>query len=290
MGLRTRRWNLRGTWYSEQTPPRKRAVTNYLVVFLVRLVTLLSSSVAKFSNASWFQTIFVTFPNFLSLNFVGAFGGAIMWLLIYTTVAAFCTYELWRFSGKWKGYRGESKDEGEGFDNESAFEKKGFVKAMRSSRRYKMTITFLLSTLYLPLSKVAVGAISWSSDFWAVSNYYLFSDNPSPPPLGSPDQFYAPLDFCFKTSMETNDFNFAWIIVVVASTVIFWLTLWLPWRLWSIVKVSAPRVDPFTELGEKRRDQLGEYKRLLERDRSPFSFLYQGETSVCFHPHISCSD
>jgi hypothetical protein len=39
-----------------------------------------------------------------------------------------------------------------------------------------------------------------------------------------------------------------------------------------------PIVDPYTELGKLRSttDMDREYQRLLDRDRSPFVFLYKG--------------
>lgn len=78
------------------------------------------------------------------------------------------------------------------------------------------------------------------------------------------------------------NFNFAYLVLPIALSTVCWLTIWLPWRLHRIVQAAAPRVDPYTEFGERRRDVTGEYERLLELDTSPFSFLYQGELS-CRH-------
>jgi hypothetical protein len=59
------------------------------------------------------------------------------------------------------------------------------------------------------------------------------------------------------------------------------MTLWFPIRLMHTIRQSLPQVDPYTELGRKRsRPEMElEYQRLLERDQSPFGFLYKG-TSV----------
>lgn len=45
---------------------------------------------------------------------------------------------------------------------------------------------------------------------------------------------------------------------------------------------SVPLVDPYSELGKLRsKSELGrEYQRLLERDKTSFSFLYQGDFKV----------
>lgn len=60
------------------------------------------------------------------------------------------------------------------------------------------------------------------------------------------------------------------------------MTLWFPIRLMQTIRASLPRVDPYTELGQKRtRPEMElEYQRLLERDRNPFAFLYKGKTSL----------
>lgn len=110
------------------------------------------------------------------------------------------------------------------------------------------------------------------------------SDNPVLLPLGPSETHYDPLDFCYKTTMlrpaGLANFNFAYLVLPIALSTVCWLTIWLPWRLHRIVQAAAPRVDPFTEFGERRRDVAGEYERLLEMDTSPFSFLYQGELAV----------
>lgn len=74
-----------------------------------------------------------------------------------------------------------------------------------------------------------------------------------------------------------GNFNWAYLILPVSAFTIVWLTFFLPWRLYWVAKKEAPVVDPWTEMGEKRKDLNGEYQKLVDVDRSPFSFLYRGE-------------
>ncbi|PRQ70885.1 hypothetical protein AAT19DRAFT_11042 [Rhodotorula toruloides] len=64
------------------------------------------------------------------------------------------------------------------------------------------------------------------------------------------------------------------VLLPIAAVVILALSLWLPWRLYKVVEEEKPKIDGWTELGERRKDDNAEYERLLEADPSPFSFLY----------------
>lgn len=56
------------------------------------------------------------------------------------------------------------------------------------------------------------------------------------------------------------------------------LTIWYPIAIARIIRQSVPKVDKFTELGRPRNqvEMNAEYQRLLNRDLSPFAFLYRG--------------
>jgi hypothetical protein len=77
-----------------------------------------------------------------------------------------------------------------------------------------------------------------------------------------------------------TNFNWAYVILPISACTCVWLTLFLPWRLHCVIRAEIPKVDPWTELGEKRRDLTGEYERLLDADESPYSFLYRGALDV----------
>ena len=156
-------------------------------------------------------------------------------------------------------------------------------------------VCFMLSVLYLPLSTIVTHALVWSDDFWAVPNPYVNATTNPPvlPPLGPPEEFHDPLDFCYTTTMKRNKVNFAPVIVVV-SAIAFTLvsnekydeniidtrqiTIWFPLRLWNTIKQAVPKVAPFTERGTPRSaSELDRaYQRLIERDQHPISFLYSG--------------
>lgn len=82
-----------------------------------------------------------------------------------------------------------------------------------------ITICFLLSVLYLPLSTIVIHALVWSDDFWVVSNPYTNTTvfPPILPPLGPSDEFHDPLDFCYTTTMKRNEVNFAPVIIIISA-------------------------------------------------------------------------
>ncbi|BGP20057.1 hypothetical protein JCM10213v2_008192 [Rhodosporidiobolus nylandii] len=239
-----------------------------------------STSSATSAHSSLFRVLLVTVPSFLSLDFVSAFGSALAFLLVLTVLTLGALYELYRFTGGWAGPTGKlgkgKLDLGEGYDREDLSEQR---KSWRNSYGWKVFCTFFCTSLYLPLSKLAVGALTWTDDYWPVTNpYELYdTDNPAPPSLG-PGHFPS-MDFCFRTTMKRRDglknVNWAFVILPIAGLVVLFLSLWLPWRLYQVVQSEAPRIDRYTETGERRRDLNGEYERLLDSDPSPFSYLYR---------------
>lgn len=79
-------------------------------------------------------------------------------------------------------------------------------------------ISFILTILYLPLSTMAMHVLVWSEDLWVVPNPYTNATSfpPVVPPLGPPDEFRDPLDFCYTTTMKRNQINFAPIVFIFA--------------------------------------------------------------------------
>jgi len=59
------------------------------------------------------------------------------------------------------------------------------------------------------------------------------------------------------------------------------MSFWFPFRLYKAIKATVPHVDPYSEIGRKRTpdERETEYMRLLDRDNSPFAFLYSGACS-----------
>ena len=82
-------------------------------------------------------------------------------------------------------------------------------------------VTFLLTTIYLPLSTLAVHVLVWSEDLWIVPNPYRNTTSSSPdiPPLGPPGEYRDPLDFCWTTTMKKNEVNYAPLFIVISGIV-----------------------------------------------------------------------
>ena len=98
----------------------------------------------------------------------------------------------------------------------------GFQQPDRKSGRTIVFTSFLLTIIYLPLSTMAIHVITWSDDLWAVPNPYLNSTT-NPPivaPLGPPDQFRDPLDFCYTTTMNRNEINFAPAVFIMSIIIL----------------------------------------------------------------------
>lgn len=85
-----------------------------------------------------------------------------------------------------------------------------------------MVVTFLLMILYLPLSTMALHVVIWSADLWVVPNPYINATSIPPvvDPLGPPQEYRDPLDFCWTTTMKRNEVNFAPAVVLCSLIVI----------------------------------------------------------------------
>ena len=224
-------------------------------------------------------------PNFLALNFATTPTGALIYLLALMFIAlALLSYMLYVTK---EASRLQIK---EGLQLPTAPGGLGII-----------FVTFMLMVLYLPLSTMALHVIIWSSDLWVVPNPYINATSLPPvvEPLGPPEQYRNPLDFCWTTTMKRNEVNFAPAVVVCALIVFasVWstycestgrfayleqLTIYLPIHLAKVIRFAVPKVDKYTEIGKLRsRSELNrEYLRILERDKNPFSFLYRSRSSL----------
>ena len=216
-----------------------------------------------------FKFLLQTLPAVLGFDLVSVFGYAVIFFVVWIIITALC---LWRF---WRMTKAHNPNKNvEGYDSQGWI----YKSASRGTRFANTCLVFVLGLLYLPLSKLAVDALVWSSDFWPVPNPYKGGiDDPVPGPLlGDPDIWHAPLDFCYTTTMRKDEFNWAYVIIPMAVLTVLLYTLWYPYKLMMTIKEMLPNVSKFNELGRKRSEEEMQiyYHRLLNRDKSPFNFLY----------------
>lgn len=104
-----------------------------------------------------------------------------------------------------------------------------------SSNWSLVIISFLLTILYLPLSTMAMHVLVWSEDLWVVPNPYVSATSfpPQLPPLGPADQYREPLDFCWTTTMQRNQLNYAPVIVILSLICVAGVS--------SLRRISCPR-------------------------------------------------
>ncbi|CCL99035.1 uncharacterized protein FIBRA_01044 [Fibroporia radiculosa] len=234
-----------------------------LQIFALILNTLTSHSGT--SEERWRKLFLITIPNALALNFASTVTESLILLVILMAVSGLLLWCFYRISTRCYTVRIPE----------------GLQKADYPTKSWLLVlVTFILTILYLPLSTMAVHVLVWSSDLWVVPNPYInaTSNPPQVPPLGPANQYRAPLDFCWTTTMEMNSVNYAPIVVILAIISFAGLTVWFPVHLYRSIQRVVPMVDPYTELGVPRSksDMDREYQRLLNRDRNPLSFLYNG--------------
>ncbi|THV07730.1 hypothetical protein K435DRAFT_772567 [Dendrothele bispora CBS 962.96] len=239
------------------------------VVNTVQVFALILSSIVpvmgKNLGDQWRKLLLGTIPNVLALNFASGLTQSLIFLSVLMVIASGLLFRFLksaRCSDRYNCIEGLQQ-------TESVGKQWGLI-----------AVTFLLTLIYLPISTMAVHVIVWSQDLWVVPNPYenATSFPPQVLPLGPADQFRDPLDFCWTTTMNKNEINYAPALVVLSLIVFIVLTIWFPIALRSVIKKSVPKIDRYTELGRPRNkvDMDAEYHRLLARDQNPFAFLYNG--------------
>ncbi|CAE6405463.1 unnamed protein product [Rhizoctonia solani] len=227
----------------------------------VQIFALILNTIVGNSSGRW-RTLFLgTIPNVLALNFGGKLLQSITFLGILTILSGGLLFWFYKLTGRWSP---DATPEGL-LSRDPA----------RGTRAVPF-VSFILTVLYLPLSTISVHAITWSSDFWPLENPYIKSETPDPQPLGPSSEFHDPLDFCWTTTMRKDEINYAPVAVVLGILTLMFMTFWFPIRLGKTIRMSLPVVEPYDALGQRRSEEEmeHEYQRLLERDKSPFSFLY----------------
>ncbi|KAG0287880.1 hypothetical protein BGZ96_008268 [Linnemannia gamsii] len=238
--------------------------TEIIIDFLQFVGLYLSVSGNTFVNQKWMYTAVNIIPAVLSMDFPRVIGYGMIFLLLFGLV---CWIALYTFKIM---TRADPNDDIEGLEVSS------WSLRSKKQRMETISIVFLLTTLYLPLAKLSFDALVWSDTMWPISNPYTTSDFPVLQPLGPSGIYRDPSDFCWVTSMKIQDLNFAYVIIPVAIFTLCANTLYFPLAIRRLVVQNLPRIDKYTEQGERRLDPDEEYKRLTNSDNCPYNFLYNG--------------
>lgn len=235
-----------------------------IIDFLQFVGLYLSVSGNTFVNQKWMYTAVNIIPAVLSMDFPRVIGYGMIFLFLFGLV---CWIALYTFKIM---TRADPNDDIEGLEVSS------WSLRSKKQRMETISIVFLLTTLYLPLAKLSFDALVWSDTMWPIANPYTTADFPVLQPLGPSGIYRDPSDFCWVTSMKIQDLNFAYVIIPVAIFTLCANTFYFPLAIRRLVLQNLPRIDKYTEQGERRLDLDEEYKRLTNSDNCPYNFLYNG--------------
>lgn len=217
-------------------------------------------------------------PSFMALNFVSVFGAAVMLLLVFTGIVAALLLCFWGMTKRYNPNRtlqgfssqpwlfrplkqifGKHSIQNQGDGNQKVVPWRSTV----WTKFVNVSVVMLLTVFYIPLSKLSVDALVWSSDYWPTHNR---ASTVTPNSEG----------MCYKTNTDPDQFNWAFVIIPIASLTVLFYTLWFPYLMMRTISNLLPRVDEFNELGNRRTggEMETEYMRLLGRDKSPLNFMY----------------
>ncbi|CAG8485008.1 15034_t:CDS:2 [Acaulospora morrowiae] len=234
----------------------KLEIIRDLIQFLALIVTFGSSGV----QGVWVNVLLYTIPNLLGLNLDRVFGHGTIFFILFCLMSLMGLY-WFRLMTK---YDPNADVEG--------LESSPWSLRPETKRRQNIVLVFILTTLYLPLSKLSIDVLVWSDSFWAVPNPYTDVDNPV---FGEASNgMRSPGDFCYVTSMRKDDMNFSPVLIGIALLTLGVFTIWFPIALKRLVDKNLPKTDSYNELGEAVASSEEEYKKLLLKDTCPYNFLY----------------
>ncbi|KAI9594794.1 hypothetical protein BDF19DRAFT_414199 [Syncephalis fuscata] len=211
-----------------------------------------------------FAVAFRNFMNFISLRFSNIFRKGAIFLIIFSVISviALAIFNVLR-----------QKDPNA---NRQGLEVNTWAKRRAKIRRRNMIILFIVTTLYLPLLSMALGALTWSDDFWPIKNPYKNTDNPDFAAMPHDEGYRSPEKFCYNTSMKEGEFNWAYLIVPLAAIIFVVLGAYFPYALFRLIRWNQPKIDRYDDDGQLIQNYREEYQRKLEQDMSPYNFLYSG--------------
>ncbi|KAJ2726057.1 hypothetical protein GGI07_000840 [Coemansia sp. Benny D115] len=109
-------------------------------------------------------------------------------------------------------------------------------------KRDRMHIAyFVLSTMYIPMIKLCLEALTWSQGYWAIPNPFRLEDRPVFP-KPEDGEHRDPSKFCYTTTMRNGHFNGAFVVIPLAVILFFALGLVLPVQVYTLSKRHMPRV------------------------------------------------
>ncbi|KAF9562036.1 hypothetical protein EC968_005397 [Mortierella alpina] len=232
--------------------------------FLQFVGLYLSVSGNSFVNQKWLYATVNIIPALMSMDLSRAFGFGMVFLILFGLVCFIAQYTFKIMT------RADPNDDIEGLEVSS------WSLRSKKARIETIAIVFLLTTLYLPLAKLSFDALVWSDSMWPIKNPYTNADFPTLEPLGPSGIYRSPDDFCYVTSMKIQDLNFAYVIIPLAIFALAVNTIYFPLAVRRLIMLNLPRIDKYTEQGERRLDLDEEYKRLTNSDNCPYNFLYNG--------------
>ncbi|CAO1630349.1 unnamed protein product [Parajaminaea phylloscopi] len=234
---------------------------------IMRLNMTFHDATASSSMSKARKFFVITLPSLLALDFVSVFGLAVIFFLVWVLVMGLGLFYFWRMTSAYDANR-----DIQGFEGQPYI----FRSPKRGTKAANIAITFMLSTLYIPLSKLALEALTWSSDFWAIDSQYASGQSQDLQTGVDPAVSRDPTDFCYTTTMRRDQFNWAWIILPTATVVLVFYTILWPLYLARVIAQMRPSVNTYNELGLKRgsEDLDADYQRQLGEDKSPLRFLY----------------
>ncbi|KAA1087881.1 hypothetical protein PGTUg99_020877 [Puccinia graminis f. sp. tritici] len=240
-------------------------------------------------------------PGILSFDLTSFFGylSALM-ITIYSGLLLVVLYEFYFLTGGWKGPRkratsskvedrpsncrldhpmSQKKSEGHELpevlvaDSATAssnsmlrFLRWKKIRNCRNTSFYSITITLLLLSLYVPVTRMCIDGLVWGNNYWPIENVYIthqdqhmnLAENSLGEPLGS---LTTPIEFCYRTTVKKHEFEARGLVLFQSIILLLLFSCWFPFRFYNVIAACSVHL-------RSRRDQTHHTLNNLESHRN----------------------
>ncbi|KAA1098537.1 hypothetical protein PGT21_036306 [Puccinia graminis f. sp. tritici] len=246
--------------------------------------------------------LFQWIPGLLSFDLTSFFGySSALMITIYSGFLLLVLYEFYFLTGGWKGPRrratsskvedrpsncrldhpmSQKKSEGHELpeflvtDSPTAssnplmlsFLRWRKIRNCRNTSFYSITITLLLLSLYVPVTRMCIDGLVWGNNYWPIENVYIshqdqhmsLTENSLGEPLGS---LTTPIEFCYRTAVKKHEFEARGLVLFQSIILLLLFSCWFPFRFYNVIAACSDHL-------RNRRDQTHHTLNNLESHRN----------------------
>ncbi|KNZ56900.1 hypothetical protein VP01_228g3 [Puccinia sorghi] len=219
------------------------------------------SSLQYWSFRNYSFLLFQWIPALLSLDLTAFLGYSTLLISFYYILISFLLYEFYLLTAGCNDLKINPSSasllhpmEYEGYD--LGIPSKGTskltwikIKNLRKTTPYFITITLVLLSLYLPVTRVCMEVLVWGNNLWPIDNYYIKNQDQNlnlaeQLPVEVRGSLIDPLEFCYRTTITNHAFEARGLLLFLSILILLALGAWFPFRFYRALRSASFTRNP----------------------------------------------